>query len=489
MKISISIKENALFRLREYVSGFSAEKFILILAVALAVLATAYFYSRDLLVAYGDAESHLNIAKRVIDSLTPGFAQLGGVWLPLPHIFLIPFVYFDFLWRTGLAGSIVSGILFIISSLFIYKLSFLLTQNKAGSIFAALVFMLNLNILYMQSTPMTEIPLIAFFILSSYYFVKFVKDQNDIFSLLLAAFFSFAAALTRYDGWFLVFMETGIIVLMYFPWQSVPRKFKDIKEKFDTERWKKLEGNAILFAIFGLFGISLWLMWDFLILGDPLYFSTSQFSAKSQQSGWLARGELPAYRNIWLSFLYYLVTSMSNLGVIIFLLAIAGVWLFLSEKENKKRFYIMLLLLVPFTFNVLTLYLGQSVIFIPHITPTTFEWTLFNVRYGIMMVPLAAIAVGYLFFRRKLAGRLLIVFLFLFQFALYGVGYSKIISLEDGARGLSSAILKIPDAQNFISEHYDGGLVLADDFARTISIIRSPIPMKNIIYVGNRPYW
>ena len=73
------------------------------------------------------------------------------------------------------------------------------------------------------------------------------------------------------------------------------------------------------------------------------------------------------------------------------------------------------------------------------------------------------------------------------QFGLYFVGYSKIISLADGTEGLSKA--KIPDAETWISKNYDTGLVLIDDYARTLSIIRSGIPMQNIIYIGNKPYW
>jgi hypothetical protein len=40
-----------------------------------------------------------------------------------------------------------------------------------------------------------------------------------------------------------------------------------------------------------------------------------------------------------------------------------------------------------------------------------------------------------------------------------------------------------------MKQNYDGGLVLLDDYARTMSIIRSGIPMQNVIYIGNKPYW
>src|SRR3989344_1345735 len=88
----------------------ATERSVLLLSLMLAVAATAFSFLTSGIVAYGDAESHLNIAKRVIDGLTPGFAQLGGIWLPLPPLLMIPLVKVDILWRTGLAGSLISGI-------------------------------------------------------------------------------------------------------------------------------------------------------------------------------------------------------------------------------------------------------------------------------------------------------------------------------------------------------------------------------------------
>src|SRR5260221_8147670 len=41
---------------------------------------------------YGDAEAHLNIARRIVDSRTPGYPQFGTVWLPGLHALLLPVV-------------------------------------------------------------------------------------------------------------------------------------------------------------------------------------------------------------------------------------------------------------------------------------------------------------------------------------------------------------------------------------------------------------
>src|SRR6202162_3969048 len=69
---------------------------------------------------YGDAESHLKIARRILDSRTPGLDQIGTVCLPLPHLVLIPFVMRDAWWHSGLAGVLPSLACFVIAGMFLF---------------------------------------------------------------------------------------------------------------------------------------------------------------------------------------------------------------------------------------------------------------------------------------------------------------------------------------------------------------------------------
>lgn len=477
------------------------EVWIMIIATSLAIGATIFSFSNELIISYGDAESHLNISKRVVDSLTPGFAQLGGIWLPLPHLLMAPLVYFDFFWRTGFAGSIVSGISFVIAAVYIYKLTYLILKHTGASFLAAMLFVSNPNILYLQSTPMTEVLLIVFFVLSSYFFIRYLYNTDDIYALLLAGLYGFFSTLSRYDGWFLVIIEVLILTIMYVPrpfgkddftikgiWEFIKCNIPFRKTEQDKRSWEKTIGKIALFATLSFFGIMLWLGWDALILGDPLYFTHSEFSAKSQQTGWAAKGQLPAQWDIVSSFVYYFVTAMSNVGMLIFFIGVIGFGYYVILGKSKYTHYISLLLLVPFIFNVITLFLGQSIIFIPHLTPTTFDWILFNVRYGVMMVPATAFFVAYLFYKSKTAGRWVIGLLIMVQFVFFSIGYSDIVSLTDGAEGLSSA-KKSVDAEQWMQNNYDEGLLLVDDFARVVSLIRSGIDMKDVIYIGNKPYW
>ena len=76
------------------------------IAAVISLAAFFYYFHNGSLLLYGDAVAHMNIARRTIDSRTPGPLQLGTVWLPLPHIVMLPLVAFTWLWRTGVGGAI-----------------------------------------------------------------------------------------------------------------------------------------------------------------------------------------------------------------------------------------------------------------------------------------------------------------------------------------------------------------------------------------------
>ena len=82
--------------------------------------AISWFHHTGSTLYSGDAEAHLDIARRIIDSRTPGWSQIGTTWLPLPHLLMIPLVRNDWMWITGLAGAIVSGVSITIAAAFLF---------------------------------------------------------------------------------------------------------------------------------------------------------------------------------------------------------------------------------------------------------------------------------------------------------------------------------------------------------------------------------
>src|ERR1700739_733073 len=104
---------------------------------------------------YGDAVAHLHIARRVIDSHRPGLSQLGSVWLPLPHLLMIPFAAVFAWWRSGLAGLIPSALAWIASGGGLYRRpGHWLRPARAPLALAS--FARTPNLISLQPTAMTE---------------------------------------------------------------------------------------------------------------------------------------------------------------------------------------------------------------------------------------------------------------------------------------------------------------------------------------------
>src|SRR5436853_7247877 len=78
-------------------------------AAALAGIAGwLVFFRTGLVLSHYDAKAHLVVARRVFDNLTPGWQQIGAVWLPLPHLLDVLPAQIDVFYRTGVFASLVS---------------------------------------------------------------------------------------------------------------------------------------------------------------------------------------------------------------------------------------------------------------------------------------------------------------------------------------------------------------------------------------------
>src|SRR5438270_2537947 len=98
-----------------------AELACVIFGLALLItLCGWWLYRQNYVLYYGDAQAHLNMSRSIIDSRTPGYDQLGTVWLPLLHLICLPLVQQDWLWSTGLAGTIPVALCFVLAGTFFY---------------------------------------------------------------------------------------------------------------------------------------------------------------------------------------------------------------------------------------------------------------------------------------------------------------------------------------------------------------------------------
>ena len=119
------------------------------------------------------------VARRILDSLTPGWQQIGAVWLPLPHVLNMVPVQIDAWYRTGASAIAISVLAMALGAGSLASLLLRTTGSSAAALAAAVLVMANPNVLYLQSTPMTE-PL--------------------LFGLSLVAVATTASWLERFDG-------------------------------------------------------------------------------------------------------------------------------------------------------------------------------------------------------------------------------------------------------------------------------------------------
>ena len=440
------------------------------------------------LLYYDDAISHLVIARRVMDSLTPGLAQFGSVWLPMTHLLLLPFTANNFLFQTGLAGTIVSGISTAIAAVFLFRIVRLHFSKNFGFLAAAL-FLMNTSVIYMGLVPMMEAPFMMFFMMAAYYALNWYLLYNngiDMWlqyrSILKCAIAISAATLTRYEAWFfpmgLVLMI--LIVLLF------GRK----------ELWKrKIEAFVFIALPYSMIGILVWIVYNGIIFRNPLLFFVGPYSAQAQSLTRPYRQYLYLQPGNAISTIFSVATDMYGLHVV--LLSIAGACVFIFMKRKKSLLFALVTLGIlgfPILLDWAAMIQGSGEIYRHIVT----GW--FNGRYLIFVAPLFAFSVTALVAfvaglkKRVLTGMAVTLVLSFYVTSMLmhpmAVGYST--ALSDGKimpyRGdVPYAI----DLGKGLKEVYAGGNIADFTLSKSSPIIRlfSGIPLKHFIDVNNKDYW
>ena len=331
-----------------------------VLSAAVVAAAIAWFFKKGSILYYGDAEAHLDIARRIIESRTPGWSQVGTTWLPLPHLLMIPLVRDDSLWRTGLAGAITSGAAMAVAAAFLFAALARIFSSRIAALASLAIFLLNPNTLYLGSVPMTE----SFFFAALFallFFTTRYAGRRGWGALIGAAVAALAATLTRYEGWFLLPFIAAYI--------------------FFTAGHRKWFATAI-FCFIAAAGPALWLSHNRWYFGDPLYFYRGPWSALAIQG----KGQYPG-KGDWTAAVHYFFEA-SRLIAGWGLIAIGGIGL--AFTIARRHWWPLLLLALPPFFYVWSVHSSGTPIFVPTLWPNSF----YNVRYGMALLPLLAMGAG-----------------------------------------------------------------------------------------------
>lgn len=364
-------------------------RFTLLLG-GLSIAALLFYYVKQELLLYGDAVAHINIARRVVDNRHPlqSLAELGTVWLPLQHIAMLPFVWNNALWRTGIAGGIPGMVAYVLGALGIFRL----VSGRASRVVAyaaALIYALNPNLLYLQVTAMNEPILMAFFIWALVYLDEFLRAcfpggdaqparMKPNRALEACGICLAGGAFTRYDGWFIAAVVGVIVTVVVGLWW---------RRTSDTGQRRAMAKSFCEFLLLNALVPVFWLTYTYNISGYALDFANGPYSAKA--IALRTTGTYPGQHHLSTAVLYFLKAAKLNMGSemwgqILFVTALAGtgvaIWKF-------RSYGVCLLLWLPLPFYALSIAYGSVPIYIPFWYPRSY----YNVRYGLELLPVFAV--------------------------------------------------------------------------------------------------
>jgi hypothetical protein len=361
---------------------------IFVAGILIAFVALFVCFHRGYLLLYGDAVAHLAIARRILDAKWPGIAQLGGVWLPLPHILMLPFISNMRMWQTGLAGAPMSLLSYAASVAGIWRLSRRLMKLR-WALVATTFYALNANLLFLSTTAMTEALFLALLIWSVVATTESIAAlrANNISTararMMLAGLLILGQVFTRYDGWII-----GAILWLCFA-IAIVTSAADIR--------RRMRPHFILFTVIVAAGPLLWFWYNAHFEHDWLDFLRGPYSAKQIERRTAPPGQhYRGWHNMGWSTLFYTRTAQIDAaawetGFALMLAALYGFYLSVRRRAatavHAHAESFALLLWIPLPFYIYSVAYGSVPIFIPQLWPHAF----YNARYGMELLPALAI--------------------------------------------------------------------------------------------------
>lgn len=357
-------------------------------SLLISLFALSFCFSHNLLLLSGDAVAHMAIARRLIDSANPGLSQLGSVWLPLPHLLMVPFVTRMSWWQSGLAGAFPSMGAYVLGAAGIYRLARLWLKPQA-SLIAVLFFALNPGLLYAQTTALNEPLCIVEMIWAAVFLVEYMRalDRAETARaaklLICCGLVLVAEVYTRYDGW--IFATFAWVIAL------VPTMRR-------RDLWGSRVGGAfLLFTVMLAVAPLVWMGYCAKQFGDPLDFVRGPYSARAIEIRTTKPGatHYPGWHSMRVAAIFFL--KAAELGAVWQYLADTLLWLTLAGTAaatiyfRSKQILPAVLLWLPVPFYAYSVAYGSVPIFIPWWWPHSF----YNIRYGMELLPVFALALAF----------------------------------------------------------------------------------------------
>jgi len=483
---------------------------LIFLATCVSVFSFLFFFRSGEILLYGDAIAHINIARRVFDSKTPGLLQLGTVWLPLPHLLMIPFLILNRMWQSGAGGSIPSMAAYVFSVIGIFRLvRGVLSRSpmpdasaRIAAWTAAIIFAANPNLIYMQATAMGESLYLGFFIWVVVYFAEYIRGGTK--ALTKCGFCLAAASLTRYDGWFLAAAMVGVVLLEY--GLAHRAAVRGTPQGASEARSNRVSAPAavIKFVLIAVTAPALWLAYNGIVYRNPLEFENGPYSAKAIERKTQSAGNPghPGSGHPFVAGLYFLKAAESNLAqnqwlqrvwLLLALIAAAGLILYGTSASAARAWLSLLFLLVPVPFYALSIAYGGVPIFVPAWWP----FSHYNVRYGLHLLPAFAVALAvvvWIVVRSHAWNRHLRVGCIVGVFALLVASYASVwhatpICLKEAQMNMRTRTQLELELARLLQTLPPNSTILMYLGDHVGALERAGIPLKRTINEGNHRVW
>jgi hypothetical protein len=271
---------------------------------------------------------------------------------------MLPLARLDPFWRNGLAGAIPSAACFVLAGCLLFAAVRRVFDSTAAALTAVALAALNPNLMYLQSTAMTEAIFMACLMGVLYFSVRFAASTSW-WAVAGAGFAAMAGTLTRYEGWFLI-----PFVAVYFLLVGKQRRIP----------------AALVFAAIASLGPLYWLGHNWWLSGDPWDFYSGPYSARAIQRGL----PYPGMGDWAAAFRYFRTASQLCAGSVLPLVAMAGA----AAALARRKFWPLALLALPAVFYVWSVHSSGTPIFVPTLPP----FSHYNTRYGLASLPLLVVA-------------------------------------------------------------------------------------------------
>ena len=420
----------------------------------LAAIAALWCFRNGCILYYGDAVSHLNHSRALIDSKTPGYDQLGTVWLPVLHVICLPFVGNDWLWSTGLAATFPVAGCFVVAGTCFYLAARDIYQSNTAALITLACFALNPNVLYLAVIPMTEVVFFAGLSMLLLAALKFRATQQYrwILMAILACWFN---SLNRYEGWFLI-----PFLAFWFAHSAQCRK----------------PAVFLAFASAASLAPLYWFAHNWWETGNPLDFYNGPYSAAAIQGAATYPGD-----HDWIAAAHYYFTAAELCaGIPLILLALIALSFF---RQQRALAPVLFLSLTPL-FLIWSVHSSK----LPIHVPTLWPFSYYNTRYGVALIPLCAFAAGaFGVTRRRLA--FLVPLLAIAPWLLHPSRQNWICWKESEVNSVDRRAWT-EAAARFLAAHYQTGQGILTSTGDVTGIYcRARIHLSETLEIGNGPLW